>query len=244
MDKQQGEEMVRAMELAGLKLFIGFTYRFSPAAGEIRRLVRDGAIGTVRSLRLVNIWDCHGKFATRQPGETRLNERRVGRMLEGGPMVDCGVHQIDLARWWTGSEIVSFHGFGAWVDDAGYEAPDHVWVQMDHADGAHSMIESSFTYGHTTDASRPHYVFEAIGSNGVVRYCVDEKRFELRQPAGVTLLPWHEAKNFHAMYAQFRTALETGEAGPLASGRDGIIATHIAEQATRQAIANRAHVPL
>ncbi len=159
-------------------------------------------------------------------------------------MVDCGVHQIDLARWWTGAEVVRFNGFGAWVDDAGYEAPDHVWVHLDHADGAHSMIESSFSYGHTTDKCRPHYVFEVIGSKGVVRYCTEDKSFELRQPSGLTKLPWHAEKNFEGMYGQFVRAIETGEVGALASGSDGIIATHIAEHATKQAITHRAALAL
>jgi hypothetical protein len=46
-------------------------------------------------------------------------------------------------------------------------------------------------------------------------------------------------KNFEGMYAQFEKALRTGDAGLLATGRDGIIATKIAREATEIAIAKR-----
>jgi len=38
---------------------------------------------------------------------------------------------------------VRFSGHGAWVDD--YEAPDHVWLHMDHASGAHTTVEVSYS---------------------------------------------------------------------------------------------------
>lgn len=40
-------QMIQVMNQAGLKLFTGFTYRFSGSAKEIHRLVRSGAIGEV-----------------------------------------------------------------------------------------------------------------------------------------------------------------------------------------------------
>ena len=62
-------------------------------------------------------------------------------------MVDCDVHSIDLARHWLGSEVARHTALGAWVAD--YEAPDHMWLHLDHESGAHTMVEMSFTYGHT-----------------------------------------------------------------------------------------------
>lgn len=104
--------MKATMEAADRMLFTGFTYRFSPSSTEIHRLVREGAIGEVRSLRLVYLWNLHGKWRWDEHGKLIPSPLRVGRMLEGGPMVDCGVHQIDLARWWLGSEVVWQRGIG------------------------------------------------------------------------------------------------------------------------------------
>lgn len=127
-DQEQGERMIAACAAAkggeGVALYVAFCYRFSPAALRIKQLIDDGTIGSLRSLRLIYNWDCHGKYLDRDPAQG-LAPHRDGRMREGGPMVDCGTHQIDLAQWWAGSPVHTVKGFGAWADD--YEAPDHCW---------------------------------------------------------------------------------------------------------------------
>ena len=143
MDEAEGTDMVRAAAAAGVMLATGFDYRFSPVSMRIRDMVSARVIGDVLSLRLVYIWNCHGKYERDAGGHPVEQARRAGRMEEGGPMVDCGVHQIDLARWWLGSEVARWSAAGAWVDD--YEAPDHLYLHMDHECGAHSMVEISYS---------------------------------------------------------------------------------------------------
>lgn len=237
MTDAQGEEMADAMKRAGVPLWVGFTYRFSPVAREIKRRVAAGEIGQVKSGRLVYIWDCHGKFERRGPHAGEINQRRHARMLEGGPMVDCGVHQVDLARWWLDSEVVRFTGHGAWVDE--YEAPDHVWLHLDMNSGAHILIESSFSYSHTALEQRWHYVFELIGTRGVIRCLRDNESFEIWTPSEMKKLDWDGEKNFEGMYAQLVEAIEKNDPGGLATPRDGIEATRIARQGTEMAMANR-----
>jgi predicted dehydrogenase len=237
MTDAQGEEMVAAMQQAGKMLFVGFTYRFSPVAQQIKQLVAEGAIGTVKSGRLVYIWDCHGKYYRSGPHAGEMNQRRHGRMLEGGPLVDCGVHQIDLARWWLADEVKRFNCHGAWVDE--YEAPDHTWLHLDFAGGAHVLVENSYSYSHTALEQRWHYVFELIGAGGVIRYLRDNESFEMWTPKAMKKLPWDGEKNFEGMYEQFNKAIETGDVGPLASGRDGITATRIAREGTEMAMKAR-----
>lgn len=152
-------------------------------------------------------------------------------------MVDCGVHMIDLARWWLGSEVVRHRVAAAWVED--YEAPDHLYLHLDHADGAHTMIEESCTYCHT--AAEPIFLYHhhLIGTGGVIRYEMESGLFEVRSSQGTLRLPKPEGKNFHALYAAFAEALETGRRDLLPSGQEGRIATRIARQATDAAIAGR-----
>jgi predicted dehydrogenase len=147
------------------------------------------------------------------------------------------VHQIDLARWWLGAEVRRHRGVGAWVDT--YEAPDHLWLHLDHEGGAHTLVEISYSYGHTAKEPRPHFVYELIGDRGMIRYDREAARFELLQPSGTTSLPWDHEKNFGGMYAAFANALATGEAGDLPTAEDGILATRIAREATEQAIRER-----
>lgn len=231
------EFMIHTMSDAGLLLATGFCYRFSPVAQNIKRLVKDGAIGSVRSLRLVYIWNLHGRDRITPLGRTEPNPYWHGRMEEGGPMVDCGVHQIDLARWWLDSEVAHYQTAGAWVED--YEAPDHMWLHMDHENGAHTMAEMSFSYGHTARDPLAHFSYHVIGTEGMIRYDRDGWVFELRNRHGTHRLPGASEKNFEGMYAAFGRALETGEPGELPTGYDGLRATQIAREATETVIAQR-----
>ena len=230
MDVDECEEMARLAGGAGLMLFTGFDYRFSPASLKIRELVRAGAIGSVRSLRLVYIWNLHGKYQRDGVGGQILNERRVGRMLEGGPMVDCGVHQIDLARFWLDGEVCSWQAAGAWVDD--FEAPDHMYLHMDHENGAHTMVEISYSYCHTAKEPIKRFVYELIGTEGVIRYDRGAKLFEMRTGEGTTPLPFSNEKNFGGMYEAFAEALHTGVSDTLPTAQDGLVAARISRGAT------------
>ncbi len=237
MDEQEMLEMEKVMKDAGLMLFTGFNYRFSQSAKDIKRLIKEKAIGEVRLLRLVYNWHLHGKWHWNEKGERVDSDLRVGRMNEGGPMVDCGVHQIDLARWWLNSEVEWQHGIGVWLDN--YEAPDHVYLHMSHACGAHSMVEMSFSYNTTSKEPRTHFQYEIIGTDGVIRYNREEHSFELRNSHGTQYLPWHPEKSFTGMYAELEKALQSGKPGEMPTAEDGIRATKIAKAATDQAIKDR-----
>ena len=239
MSETQAAEMIEIMRAANLPLYVGFTYRFAPAALQIHKMIREGAIGQVKSLRLIYVWDCHGKYNERGNPASGLYDRRVGRMLEGGPMVDCGVHQIDLARWWTGSDVRHVDAHGAWVEIENYEAPDHLWLHMDHDSGAHTMVEVSFSYGHTAKEARAKFEYELIGTDGVIRYDRETHSFECVNRDGTQPLHWTDEKNFHGMYCEFERALRTGIAGDMPTAQDGLIATRLARIGTEDAIRRR-----
>lgn len=237
MDVAECEEMIKVTQEANVMLFTGFDYRFSPAALKMRELVRQGAIGKLLSLRLIYIWNCHGKYATDSQGNIVENERRMGRMLEGGPMVDCGVHQIDLARFWTGSEVKNWTEAAAWVDE--YDAPDHVYIHMDHENGAHSMVEISFSYCHTCKEPVNIFTYDLIGTEGIIRYDRTTKLFEMRNKDGLTTLPYAPEKNFKALYEHYRDALDNGGSELLPSGFDGLMAAKITRTSVDRLIASR-----
>jgi predicted dehydrogenase len=237
MNDDEAELAIEAMEAAGKMLFTGFVYRFSPVALQIKKWVEEGVVGEIRSTRLIYLWDLHGQFEQEPNGEWIESPRWRGRMLEGGPMVDCGVHQIDLARWWLGQEVEQTSVAAAWVAD--YEAPDHVYLHMDHSAGAHSMVEMSFTYGHTAKQPYPHFSYHLIGTGGVIRYDRDGYILEARTGQTTIIVPGASEKNFHGMHAAWSEALRTGDPGHLPSGRDGLIATRLARMATDAAIRQR-----
>ena len=229
------QEMIDCTARAGVMLFTGFDYRFSPAALQIRQWLRDGAIGDLRSLRLIYIWNCHGKRQRNDQGLLVENARRQGRMDEGGPMVDCGVHQIDLARFWTGSEVQSWTAAGAWVDE--YDAPDHMYLHMQHDSGAHSMVEISYSYCHTCQQPVNVFTYDLIGTKGLIRYDRNAKILDMRNQDGVFTMPFAPEKNFAALYEHFRDALAQGGSDVLPTGLDGLMAAKISREATDALVA-------
>ncbi len=235
MTDEDAAVMIKTMDDAGLMLASGFCYRYSGVAQNIKKLVETDAIGDVRTLRLVYIWNLHGRDRVTSAGDIITNPYFHGRMIEGGPMVDCGVHQIDLARWWLNSEVKDYQAMGSWVED--YAAPDHMWLHMDHENRAHTMVEMSFTYGHTARDPRSHFSYHLIGTDGVIRYDRDGWVFEVRTKHGTHRLPGSSEKNFEGLYAAWARALETGDRADLPTGWDGLRATQIAREATEDVIA-------
>jgi len=237
MDDAESEGMIAAMEGSGRLFAIGFVYRFSAIARQVKRWVSEGVIGQVRSIRMIYVWDLHGRYEPLKDGTWHESPRWRGRMVEGGPLFDCGVHFIDLARWWTGSEIVRGTASGAWVAD--YEAPDHVYGHFDHADGTHTMAEVSFTYGHTARDPAPLFSYDVIGTGGFIRYDRDGWKLEVHHGDGTWTGPSASEKDFPGMYAAFAEALRTGKPGDLALAKDGLVATRLARSVTERLIDER-----
>jgi len=243
MDDDEVQAMIDFCAAKKVGFATGFVYRYAPVSQKIREWVRDGSIGEVRALRLSYVWELHGRYDQATDGTWRENPRWRGRMLEGGPMVDCGVHSIDLARWWLGKDVVRSHGVGAWVAD-GYEAPDHMWLHLDHQGGAHTAVEMSFSYGFTAKDPAPLFTYDIIGTGGTIRYDRNGWVFERRNGEGTLRAPGSSEKDFPAMHAAFARALLTGDWSQMPSGEDGLEATRLAREATEAVIAMRLVEPV
>lgn len=242
MDRFESEVMINAMASRGLPLGVGFCYRFSPISQQIRELVESKRIGEVRSLRLIYLWNLHGIYEQSSEGHRIYSPQRAARMEEGGPMVDCGVHMIDLARWWLKSEISEVTEAGAWVEE--YEAPDHAYLHLRHECGALTTVEMGFTYTHTSLNPISHFTYQLIGTEGLIRFDRDIGLFEVRDQYGTETFPWASEKNFSGMYSCWSEVLETGNIGEMPTGSDGLIATEIARDSTNRLILKRpAHLP-
>jgi predicted dehydrogenase len=94
LNAQQAQEMLRASQETGKKLMIHFNYRFSPSAQFAKRYVDEGHLGQVyyartRWLRARGIPKMGGWFGIKE-------------LSGGGPLIDLGVHRLDLAMWLMG----------------------------------------------------------------------------------------------------------------------------------------------
>ncbi len=98
----EAEAMVAAAEEAaakGVRSMVGFTYRRVPAIALARRLVAEGALGTIHHVRAQYLQDWI--VDPQAPLSWRLEKDKAG----SGALGDIGAHIIDLAQFITGDRI-------------------------------------------------------------------------------------------------------------------------------------------
>ncbi len=94
MDAGEARDMRAAAEAAGRRLMINFSFRFTPQSWALKREVDGGLLGDVyfaqtRWLRRRGMPGFGGWFGQKA-------------LAGGGPLIDLGVHRIDLALWLMG----------------------------------------------------------------------------------------------------------------------------------------------
>ena len=102
---EEGTCMVEAMREAKRLLGITYVYRFVPDTAKIKEVLDSGAIGKLLEVRYTRLGG--GIFhALQKPPEGTEERRRLDMIYERefGAHFDCGVHALDLFRWFTGSD--------------------------------------------------------------------------------------------------------------------------------------------
>jgi myo-inositol 2-dehydrogenase/D-chiro-inositol 1-dehydrogenase len=121
-----------AVEEAGVPFQIGFNRRFDPAHASVRAAVAAGEVGDPHLVRITS----------RDPAPPPMAYVRVS----GGIFLDMTIHDFDMARFVTGSEVVEVYARGAVrVDPAFAEADDvdTAVVTLVHEDGCMTSIDNS-----------------------------------------------------------------------------------------------------
>jgi predicted dehydrogenase len=216
-NEDDAADMMAVMEDSGKGFFVGFVYRFSPVVRQLRQWMRKGEIGDVKHLRMIYMWNLHGQWVQDDAGRWVESSLWKGRMREGGPLIDCGVHQIDLIRWMTGLEVRRYDAHGAWISN--YESPDYILAYLQLEGGVTASVEVSFTYGHTAKEPLSWFSYEVIGTGGVARYDRNGYVLEARNGQGILTAPGASEKDFEGMYQQFAEFVHTGKVHRMQSSR-------------------------
>jgi predicted dehydrogenase len=94
MNAAEGREMLAASKAAGKRLMINFSYRFTEQSMALKRQVETGILGDIYFARTV--W--HRRRGIPKMGSWFMRKELSG----GGPLIDLGVHRLDLALWLMG----------------------------------------------------------------------------------------------------------------------------------------------
>lgn len=134
LDPSVGVELGGLADRLGLVLQIGFWRRFSPPWCAAKKALQAGAIGEPVMIRLSQ-WDAN-------PPPPAFCDPAVS----GGLAIDCGVHEFDLAEWFTGSTVSSVIGRNLRVVDAAVGAcgdVDNLVAMLDLEDGVTATVDLS-----------------------------------------------------------------------------------------------------
>ena len=94
LNAAEGRRMIAAAKKARRRLMINFSYRFTEQAAALKQQVDSGILGDVYFGRTV--WH-------RRRGIPRFGGWfGIKKLSGGGPLIDLGVHRLDLALWLMG----------------------------------------------------------------------------------------------------------------------------------------------
>lgn len=130
----QSQEIADICKRQGVKLGVGLMMRFSAYHQKMRKLIADGRLGDIVSMRAqLTCW------YPDMPGNWRQDKKTSG----GGALMDMGIHCIDLLQYISGSRARSVVGFCDTLT-FGYSSEDSgaMLVKMDS--GATAFVDSNF----------------------------------------------------------------------------------------------------
>ena len=143
---------IDAVQKAGVKFMVGFNRRFDPNFLKIKQLVVEGKIGAPHIL----------KITSRDPAPPPAHYSASS----GGMFLDMTIHDFDMARYITGSEVTEVYAKTAVLVDPEIGKAgdiDTAIITLSFANGAIGVIDNSrkAVYGYDQRV-------EIFGSNGMI----------------------------------------------------------------------------
>ena len=217
---EQGRDIIAAAREAGVTLMIGHVERFNPAVEAIKEAIRNEDILSIAITRV-------GPFPP--------------RMSNVGVVIDLAVHDIDLIRWFTDSDIVEVQ---PQMSNAVAEREDIALLQFRTANGVLAHINTNwltpFKARSVTVATRGKYVTGDL----LTRQVTECFGFQPDGSYSMRHLSVGHAEPLRAELLAFIHAVRTG-ASPAVTGEEGVASLAIATQCLEsRAAADASQQPL
>jgi len=229
LDPDRIRRTIEVVEAAGVKLQVGFNRRFDPTFSRVRKSVVDGDIGEIHIV----------KITSRDPEAPPVEYVESS----GGIFLDMTIHDFDMVRYLTGSEVEEVHAMGAvLVDPAIGEAGDvdTAVTTLKMANGALAVIENSrqAVYGYDQRVE----VFGSKGSaeaaNESANRVTISDRDGLRTDTPLYFFLQRYQASFLAELEAFFAAIRDDRQPPV-GGRDGLMSVLVGIAANTSLIENR-----
>jgi predicted dehydrogenase len=207
---EEGRAIVAAARRAGATLMVGHVERFNPAVQAIKDALRGEDILSIAITRV-------GPFPP--------------RMSNVGVVIDLAVHDIDLIRWFTDSEIIEVQ---PQLSSAVAEREDIALLQFRTASGVLAHINTNwltpFKARDVQVATRRKYVMADL----LTRQVTECFGFQPDGAYSMRHLPVGHAEPLRAEIAAFVAAVRSGTT-PAVTGEEGVASLEIAMRCLRPA---------
>ena len=171
----EADALLALSRTAGVTLQVAFNHRWLPSYYHGFRAIRDGSIG-----RPVAGY-------ARKNDTIHVPTEMLSWAARTSPIQFLGAHDIDLMRWFFGSEPTEVYARGARgvLAARGIDTWDLVQAHVSFEDGAFATIESSWIYPNTFPTIVDSFV-EVIGSAGHLHFDRKRESIEMSTPAAFT----------------------------------------------------------
>ncbi len=213
---KEEEEILKEIEESKSLFAVNLFNRNAWYHQKAREFIRAGKIGDLAIIRI-----CH--MTNRVFPENFHN-------AEGAVFHDCGMHYIDVARWYAMSEYQSWHADG--LKMFGEKNPMWVTVHGHFQNGIAFEITNGFVYGlHRRDLQNNSY-FDLIGTHGIVHISHDFDQAYLNFNGIDETVQEHApygGKKLDVLFEKFAASLDEGKDLGLPGAKDSVIASKISQ---------------
>lgn len=156
----EAEQFCAVARASGCKVLIAHILRHNATYQRAADMIRSGQLGDIRLIRMVQ-------------NHHIMNKERYMRLLEDcSPIVDCGVHYVDVIRWFTGLEVTSISGMGGIVSRVVPENTyDYGMITMKLSNGCTAYYEAGWT-----DTTASENLKEFVGTDGRIKIILADYR--------------------------------------------------------------------
>jgi predicted dehydrogenase len=241
LNARQARRMVRAAEEAGLLLMTAQSARYSAAAQFVKRLADAGRFGEIYYAKA--LWLRRSGIPT--------GWFQDAAQSGGGPLIDLGVHAVDLMWWIMGQPrpVTAFgvtfdrlgssgQGMGDWgvgYNPAAFSVEDMVAALVRFEDGRALGVDISWA-AHTSDL----YWLRLFGAKGGAQINPELVTYEADGRAAVNSFAKLPEQDTYATEIQhFADCIRRGRQ-PISSGAQAVVVTAMLDAITKAASTGRA----
>jgi 1,5-anhydro-D-fructose reductase (1,5-anhydro-D-mannitol-forming) len=230
LEPNEAEEMVETCKRAGVVLATNHHLRDMESHRAIKRLIDEGAIGKVTSIRV---------FHAGQLSEELKTWRDFKESTGAGAIFDLMIHDADLLRYYLGRNPIRVTATATTSGDGPKDIEDSVQSTWQFSDNVSVQCQESFIVG-----TAPRGI-EVNGSKGSIlgAEIMSHQRpggaVTLRTAAGEENIPLENKITYHRGVADFVGAVQ-GVGRPSATGEDGVWSLKLAKAVALSAASGEA----